>query len=74
MFFLSDGVYDVLSPAGDPYSLHALARAVMNTRLLPSSQVPRALLEELAAHRGGIEAADDAMVVCLDWHGRPGAE
>ncbi|MER7826302.1 PP2C family protein-serine/threonine phosphatase [Streptomyces sp. NPDC096097] len=74
LFFLSDGVYDVLSPAGDPYSRHALARAIMNTRLLPPAQVPRALLEELAGHRGGIEAADDAMVVCLDWHGRAGTE
>ncbi|MFE5768664.1 PP2C family protein-serine/threonine phosphatase [Streptomyces sp. NPDC056485] len=74
LFFLSDGVYDVMSPAGEPYSRHALSRAVMNTRLLPPSQVPRALLELLAGHRGGIEAADDAMVLCLDWHGRAGTE
>ncbi|MFE2129645.1 PP2C family protein-serine/threonine phosphatase [Streptomyces amritsarensis] len=74
LFFLSDGVYDVLSPAGEPYSLHALARAVTNTRLLPPSQVPRALLEELPGFRGGVDATDDAMVVCLDWHGRAAAE
>ncbi|MGW6614074.1 PP2C family protein-serine/threonine phosphatase [Streptomyces erythrochromogenes] len=74
LFFLSDGVYDVLSPAGEPYGLHALARAVTNTRLLPPSQVPRALLEELPGFRGGVDASDDAMVVCLDWHGRPGTE
>ncbi|MFF8262647.1 PP2C family protein-serine/threonine phosphatase [Streptomyces virginiae] len=74
LFFLSDGVYDVLSPAGEPYGLHALTRAVMNTRLLPPSQVPRALLEELPGYRGGVDAADDAMVVCLDWHGRPGTK
>ncbi|WP_051807685.1 PP2C family protein-serine/threonine phosphatase [Streptomyces sp. NRRL F-2664] len=74
LFFLSDGVYDVLSPVGEPYALHALTRAVMNTRLLPPSQVPRALLEELPGYRGGGDAADDAMVVCLDWHGRPGAQ
>ncbi|MCY0953319.1 PP2C family protein-serine/threonine phosphatase [Streptomyces sp. H27-S2] len=71
LFFLSDGVYDVASPGGELYSLHALARAVTNTRLLPPSQVPRAILEELAGHRGQIDAEDDAMVVCLDWHGRP---
>ncbi|MEU8842195.1 PP2C family protein-serine/threonine phosphatase [Streptomyces roseus] len=74
LFFLSDGVYDVMSPAGEPYSLHALSRAVLDTRLLPPSQVPRALLERLAGHRGGVEAADDALVVCLDWHGRAGTE
>ncbi|EFL19326.1 PP2C family protein-serine/threonine phosphatase [Streptomyces sp. C] len=72
LFFLSDGVYDALSPAGEAYGLHALARAVLSTRLLPSSQVPRALLEELPGYRGGVDAVDDAMVVCLDWHGRPG--
>ncbi|AZM92735.1 PP2C family protein-serine/threonine phosphatase [Streptomyces sp. W1SF4] len=72
LFFLSDGVYDVLSPAGEAYGRHALARAVLSTRLLPPSQVPRALLEELPGYRGGVDAVDDAMVVCLDWHGRPG--
>ncbi|KJY23985.1 PP2C family protein-serine/threonine phosphatase [Streptomyces katrae] len=73
LLLLSDGVYDVLSPAGEPYGARALTRAVMNTRLLPPAQVPKALLEELPGYRGGVDAADDAMVVCLDWHGRPGA-
>ncbi|MGW7345397.1 PP2C family protein-serine/threonine phosphatase [Streptomyces sp. NPDC054854] len=75
LFLLSDGVYDVASPGGEPYSLRALSRAIMNTRLLPPSQVPQAILGELAGHRGEqIQASDDAMAVCLDWHGRPGAE
>ncbi len=71
LFFISDGVYDVASPAGERYSERALTRAMTSTRLLPPSQVPRALLQELAGHRGAIDALDDAMVVCLDWHGRP---
>ncbi|WCD90882.1 hypothetical protein KPP03845_107311 [Streptomyces xanthophaeus] len=71
LVFVSDGVYNVASPAGERYSEHALARALTSTRLLPASQVPRAVLHELAGHRGVIEADDDAMVVCLDWHGRP---
>ncbi|QGV76854.1 PP2C family protein-serine/threonine phosphatase [Streptomyces ficellus] len=70
LFFLSDGVYDVASPAGERYSETALTRAMTATRLLPPSQVPRAVLHELAGHRGPIDADDDAMVVCLDWHGR----
>ncbi|MFG2622782.1 PP2C family protein-serine/threonine phosphatase [Streptomyces sp. NPDC048507] len=74
LFFLSDGVYDVASPGGELYSLHALTRAVISTRLLPPSQVPRAILEELSGHRGQIQAADDAMVVCLDWRGRAAVE
>ncbi|MFJ8659713.1 PP2C family protein-serine/threonine phosphatase [Streptomyces sp. NPDC093795] len=71
LLFVSDGVYNVASPAGEPYSERALVRAMANTRLLPPSQVPRAVLQELSGHRGDIDADDDAMVVCLDWHGRP---
>ncbi|MFF3316054.1 PP2C family protein-serine/threonine phosphatase [Streptomyces sp. NPDC003035] len=70
LLFVSDGVYDVASPAGERYSERALVRAMANTRLLPPSQVPRAVLQELSGHRGPIDAEDDAMVVCLDWHGR----
>ncbi|MFI6108099.1 PP2C family protein-serine/threonine phosphatase [Streptomyces sp. NPDC051310] len=70
LFFLSDGVYDVASPAGERYSEKALTRAMTATRLLPPSQVPHAVLQELAGHRGSLDADDDAMVVCLDWHGR----
>ncbi|MFF7177562.1 SpoIIE family protein phosphatase [Streptomyces sp. NPDC008121] len=71
LLFVSDGVYNVASPAGERYSERALVRAMANTRLLPPSQVPRAVLQELSGHRGSIDADDDAMVVCLDWHGRP---
>lgn len=73
LFFVSDGVYDVLSPAGEKYGLRALARAITDTRLLPASQVPRAVLEALLGHRGSAPVVDDALVLCLDWHGRPGA-
>ncbi|MGW0366182.1 PP2C family protein-serine/threonine phosphatase [Streptomyces sp. NPDC002990] len=73
LFFVSDGVYDVASPAGERYGERALTRAITNTRLLPPSQVPGGILEALSGHRGRIEAGDDALVVCLDWHGRPGA-
>ncbi|MFZ4301981.1 SpoIIE family protein phosphatase [Streptomyces cinereoruber] len=67
---VSDGVYDVTSPSGERYSERALARALNSTRLLPASRVPRAVLQELAGHRGVIDADDGAMVVCLDRRGR----
>lgn len=70
LLIISDGVYDVVSAEGERYSERALVRAVMSSRLLPPSQVPAAVLRELAAYRGGSEPADDALVVCLDWHGR----
>ncbi|MDK1471961.1 PP2C family protein-serine/threonine phosphatase [Streptomyces sp. 549] len=72
LLFVSDGVYDVASPAGERYSERALARAVTNSRLLPPSQVPRAVLRELTGYRGEPQSQDDAMVVCLDWRGRQG--
>ncbi|MFG2862277.1 PP2C family protein-serine/threonine phosphatase [Streptomyces sioyaensis] len=70
LLFVSDGVYDVASPAGERYQERALAQAVRATRFLPSAQVPRAVLQELAGHRGQVPVDDDAMIVCLDWQGR----
>ncbi|MGW9435143.1 PP2C family protein-serine/threonine phosphatase [Streptomyces sp. NPDC055607] len=70
LLFGSDGVYDAASPDGETYGDRALARALTATKLLPSSQVPGAVLRELAAYHGDAPLEDDALVVCLDWHGR----
>ncbi|MET7361722.1 PP2C family protein-serine/threonine phosphatase [Streptomyces sp. NPDC005562] len=70
LLFVSDGVYNTASPTGERYSERALSRAMTSTRLLPASQVPRAVLKELSGYRGPIDADDDAMIVCLDWRGR----
>ncbi|MFC7842497.1 PP2C family protein-serine/threonine phosphatase [Streptomyces sp. NPDC057382] len=70
LVFVSDGVYDVASPGGEPYGDAALARAIQSTRLLPAADVPRAILRELTGHRGRPVPDDDALVVCLDWRGR----
>ncbi|MEU3523117.1 PP2C family protein-serine/threonine phosphatase [Streptomyces sp. NPDC038707] len=71
LVFVSDGVHDVASPKGETYGDAALARAIHSTRLLPAADVPRAILRELSGHRGKSLPDDDALVVCLDWHGRP---
>ncbi|MEU3661099.1 PP2C family protein-serine/threonine phosphatase [Streptomyces sp. NPDC032940] len=71
LVFVSDGVHAVVSPKGEAYGEAALARAVHSTRLLPAAEVPRAILRELTGHRGEAAPEDDALVVCLDWHGRP---
>ena len=71
LLFASDGVYAVCAPGGEEYGERALARAIVSTSLLPAAEVPRAVLRELAGHRGGNEPADDALVVCLDWFGPP---
>lgn len=70
LVFVSDGVYAVAGPGGEAYGDAALARAIQATRLLPAAEVPRAILRELTGHRGRAVPEDDALVVCLDWHGR----
>ncbi|WP_037857704.1 PP2C family protein-serine/threonine phosphatase [Streptomyces sp. NRRL S-340] len=70
LVFVSDGVYAVADPEGRAYGDAALARAIQSTRLLPAAEVPRAVLRELTGHRGRSAPDDDALVVCLDWHGR----
>ncbi|MFJ2605642.1 PP2C family protein-serine/threonine phosphatase [Streptomyces sp. NPDC091279] len=69
LVFVSDGVDGVTGPGGERYGERALARAITATRLLPASDVPGAVLRELAGHRGGPDLADDALVACLDWFG-----
>ncbi|MCO1574220.1 serine/threonine-protein phosphatase [Crossiella sp. SN42] len=73
LVFVTDGVYDVASQQGERYGERALAKAIAATRLLPATHVPRSLLQELVGYRNPTQitvAEDDAMVVCLDWHGR----
>ncbi|MER7192052.1 PP2C family protein-serine/threonine phosphatase [Streptomyces flaveolus] len=74
LVFVSDGVHAVASPKGEAYGEAALARAIHSTRLLPAAEVPRAILRELTGHRGEAVPEDDALVVCLDWHGRPSGD
>ncbi|GHG28089.1 PP2C family protein-serine/threonine phosphatase [Streptomyces filamentosus] len=69
LLFGSDGVYAASSPSGESYGDRALARALRGTRLLPPTHVPQAVLRELAVHHGDGPLEDDALVVCLDWHG-----
>ncbi|AOR30970.1 phosphatase [Streptomyces fodineus] len=69
LVFVSDGVYAVADPKGEVYGDVALVRAIQATRLLPAAEVPRAILRELTGHRGRSVPDDDALVVCLDWHG-----
>ncbi|MFI1467705.1 PP2C family protein-serine/threonine phosphatase [Streptomyces wuyuanensis] len=70
LLFGSDGVYDALSVGGEAYGHRVLARTLLATSLLPPTQVPGAVLRELAGHHGDRPLDDDALVVCLDWYGR----
>ncbi|MFI9352569.1 PP2C family protein-serine/threonine phosphatase [Streptomyces lydicus] len=66
----SDGVYETVSPTGEHYGERALALSLIANSLLPPSQVPRAVLRDLNDYRAAAPLEDDALVVCLDWHGR----
>ncbi|MEW1752629.1 PP2C family protein-serine/threonine phosphatase [Streptomyces angustmyceticus] len=68
LIFVSDGVYETLSPLGERYAERALARAIHATSLLPAAMVPRAMLRDVAEYRDA-ESLDDALVLCLDWFG-----
>lgn len=70
LLFGSDGVSEALSPSGESYGERALTRALGSTRLLPPTQVPQAVLRQLAGFRSESPLDDDALVVCLDWYGR----
>ncbi|MFD9123366.1 PP2C family protein-serine/threonine phosphatase [Kitasatospora sp. NPDC059571] len=69
LIFVSDGVHEVVSALGEPYGEKALSRSILATRLLPAAEVPRALLGELERYRAQ-DPDDDALVICVDWHGR----
>jgi serine phosphatase RsbU (regulator of sigma subunit) len=69
---ISDGVYAATSPTGETYAERALARAISTAHFLPAADVPSAVLRSLATHRDA-EADDDALVLCLDWHGPDGS-
>jgi serine phosphatase RsbU (regulator of sigma subunit) len=71
LLIATDGVYGTHAPTGENYGDRALIRALAAHRLLPPAQVPRAVLRELHDFRGTGPGDDDALVVCLDWYGRP---
>ncbi|SCK48317.1 PP2C family protein-serine/threonine phosphatase [Streptomyces sp. WMMB 322] len=74
LLFASDGVYNTVSSTGEHYGESSLTRALNANRLLPAAQVPQAVLRDLAGYRGVAPLDDDALVLCVDWHGRGAAE
>ncbi|MDQ3403303.1 MAG: serine/threonine-protein phosphatase [Actinomycetota bacterium] len=68
LLVVSDGVYDATH--GDRrYSEVALPRLARTTRKLMPAQVIQAILSDLAVFREHADLDDDAVIVCLDWHG-----
>ncbi|MFI7522772.1 PP2C family protein-serine/threonine phosphatase [Micromonospora globbae] len=74
VFVVSDGVW-AANPAGkEPYGERAMARAMRSTRLQPAAEAVGTVLRELRAYHADTDLRDDAVVVCLDWHGVDGRD
>ncbi|PWR07755.1 protein phosphatase [Micromonospora acroterricola] len=69
VFVVSDGVW-AAEPAGqEPYGQRVLARSLRATRLQPATEAVGTVMRELHAYLVDSDLRDDAVVVCLDWHG-----
>jgi serine phosphatase RsbU (regulator of sigma subunit) len=73
LVIFSDGFHAATSSSGEVYGTSALATALRQTRLQNPSEAVRTLTRGLLEYHLGAELADDAVVLCLDWNGRPEA-
>lgn len=71
LVIFSDGFHAARSPSGDIYGATTLVGALRQTRLQSPSEAVRTLIRGLLDYHEGGEIADDAVVLCLDWTGRP---
>ena len=63
----SDGVH-AAAPGGRPqYGTSALLTALRRTRLQPPGEAVGTVIRSLREYHGGVDPADDAVIVCLDW-------
>ncbi|MGK5740548.1 PP2C family protein-serine/threonine phosphatase [Micromonospora sp. URMC 103] len=74
LFVVSDGVWAATPPGGEPYGERAMARAMRSTRLQPPAEAVGTVMRELHAYHADTDLGDDAVVVCLDWHGVRGRD
>jgi len=69
LIILSDGVFAARSPSGLVYGQAPLGSALRSARLQDANETVRFLITDLLAYHEGTDLADDAIAVCLDWHG-----
>ncbi|MFI7606471.1 PP2C family protein-serine/threonine phosphatase [Micromonospora sp. NPDC049366] len=69
LFVVSDGVWAAEPEGQEPYGERAMARAMRSTRLQPAAEAVGTVMRELHAYHVDSDLRDDAVVVCLDWHG-----
>ncbi|MEV6693788.1 PP2C family protein-serine/threonine phosphatase [Micromonospora sp. NPDC051196] len=69
LFVVSDGVWGADPSGRETYGQRAMARSMRATRLQPPSEAVGTVMRELQAFHADADLRDDAVVVCLDWHG-----
>ena len=74
LFVVSDGVYAAEPGGQEAYGVRAMARSMRSTRLQPAAEAVGTVMRELFAYHADTDLRDDAVVVCLDWHGVSGRD
>ncbi|SIM73673.1 PP2C family protein-serine/threonine phosphatase [Micromonospora cremea] len=69
VFVVSDGVWAAEPVGREPYGQRMMTRSLRATRLQPATEAVGTVMRELHAYHVDSDLRDDAVVVCLDWHG-----
>ena len=67
LLVVSDGVHAATPGGRPPYGTSALLSALGRTRRQPPTEAVGTVIRGLRDYHAGLEAEDDAVVVCLDW-------
>jgi serine phosphatase RsbU (regulator of sigma subunit) len=69
MFIVSDGVHAATPGGRESYGARALQAALRATRLQPATEAVGSVMRGLGDYHEADDLVDDAVIVCLDWHG-----
>ncbi|GIH20399.1 PP2C family protein-serine/threonine phosphatase [Rugosimonospora africana] len=72
LFIISDGVHAATPGDQAPFGDRHLHRVIRSTRLQPPTEAVGSVMRGLHDYHEGDELVDDAVVLCLDWHGQSG--
>jgi serine phosphatase RsbU (regulator of sigma subunit) len=69
MFIVSDGVHAAVPGGRESFGTRGLQAALRATRLQPATEAVGSVMRGLSDYHGDDDPVDDAVIVCLDWHG-----
>jgi len=69
LFVVSDGVHAATPGGRGRFGEQALLSEFRSTRLQPATEAVGSVMRGLHDYHRGDDLADDAVIVCLDWHG-----